>query len=77
MCFSQMWAWFMYAFALILCILQGAELWTPVLVASYNNQIDVLELLIRHGAQLDVRNKVYKLLLYYYTPHPILCTYVL
>ena len=48
----------MYAFALILCILQGAELWTPVLVASDGNQIDVLEQLIHHGAQLDVRNKV-------------------
>ena len=53
-----MWAWFMCAFALILCVLQGAEIWTPVLLASYENQIDVLEILIQHSAQLDVRNEV-------------------
>ena len=37
--------------------LQGREL-TPLHFASYYNQIDVLELLIQHGAQLDVRDKV-------------------
>ena len=50
--------WFMCAFALILCVLQGAEIWTPVLAASYDNQIDILELLIQHNAQLDVRDEV-------------------
>ena len=38
--------------------LQGAQLWTPVILASCNNEIDVLELLIQHSAQLDVRNEV-------------------
>ena len=38
--------------------IQGDEIWTPVLLASYENQVDVLELLIQHGAQLDVRNEV-------------------
>ena len=38
--------------------LQGAEVWTPVLLASDDNHIGILELLIQHGAQLDVRNKV-------------------
>ena len=46
--------------------LQGAELWTPVLIASYSNQIDVLELLIQHSAQLDIRNKVSVILLHNY-----------
>ena len=32
--------------------------WSPVLIASYFNRVDVLELLIQHGAQLDVRGKV-------------------
>ena len=36
--------------------LQGPK-WTPLLLASYANQTDVVELLIQHGAQLDVRNK--------------------
>ena len=36
--------------------LQGAQLWTPVLLASDDSHIDVLEVLIQHGAQLDVRN---------------------
>ena len=44
--------------ALVLCVLQGAEIWTPVFLASYENQIEVLEVLIHHGAQLAVRNKV-------------------
>ena len=39
--------------------LQGAELWTPLLLASYYNEIDVLKLLIQHGAQLDTKNKVH------------------
>jgi hypothetical protein len=42
----------------IYVFLQGAYLWTPVLLASDDNHIDVLELLIQHGAQLDVRNEV-------------------
>ena len=58
MCFFRIWAWFICAFALFLCVLQGAELWTPVLIASDNNHMDILELLIQHGAQPDVRNKV-------------------
>ena len=29
-----------------------------MLLASYENQIDVLEVLIQHGAQLDVQNEV-------------------
>ena len=37
--------------------LQGPE-WTPLLLASYYNQTDVLELLINHGAQLDAVNNV-------------------
>ena len=38
--------------------LQGAYLWTPVLLASDENQIHVLELLIHHGAQLNIRDEV-------------------
>ena len=37
--------------------LQGGE-WTPLLLASYNNHTDVLELLINHGAHLDAVNNV-------------------
>ena len=37
--------------------LQGHE-WTPLLLASYSNQTDVMELLINHGAQLDAVNNV-------------------
>ena len=37
--------------------LQGGK-WTPLLLASYNNHTDVLELLINHGAQLDAVNNV-------------------
>ena len=37
--------------------LQDGE-WTPLLLASYKNQTDVLELLINHGAQLDTVNSV-------------------
>ena len=44
---------------------QGAELWTPLLLASYNNHIDVLELLISHGAHLDAVNNV-SFVKYYY-----------
>ena len=54
MCFSQMWAWFIRDFA----FMQGTQLWTPLLLASNKNHIDVLELLIQHGAQLDVRDQV-------------------
>ena len=37
--------------------LQDGE-WTPLLLASYYNQADVLELLINHGAHLDAVNNV-------------------
>ena len=37
--------------------LQGTEL-TPLHLASYYNQTDVLELLINHGAHLDAVNNV-------------------
>ena len=68
--------WFVCAFALIYDIefFQGAELWTPVLLASHQNQIDVLELLVQHGAQLDVRNQVTLIILLLRT-YPLLCTY--
>ena len=54
MCFSRIWMWFMSAIA----FLQGTYLWTPVLLASYGNQIDILKLLIQHSARLDIRNHV-------------------
>ena len=47
-----------YACFFLCVFLQGAEIWTPVLLASDYNHVDVLEVLIQHGAQLDVRNKV-------------------
>ena len=37
--------------------LQGPK-WTPLLLASYYNQTDILELLINHGAHLDAVNNV-------------------
>ena len=37
--------------------LQGGE-WTPLLLASYYNHTDILELLINHGAHLDAVNNV-------------------
>ena len=37
--------------------LQGTEL-TPLHLASYHNQTDILELLINHGAQLDAVSNV-------------------
>ena len=37
--------------------LQDGE-WTPLLLANYSNHTDVLELLINHGAQLDIINNV-------------------
>ena len=45
--------------------LQGPE-WTPLLLASYNNHTDVLELVINHGAQLDAVNNVSEVLLIYH-----------
>ena len=38
--------------------LQDAE-WSPLLLASYGNHTDVLKLLIQHGVQLDIGNKVH------------------
>ena len=32
--------------------------WTPLLDASDEGKTDVVELLFRHGAQLDIKNKV-------------------
>ena len=32
--------------------------WTPLLDASDYGETDVVELLIKHGAQLDIKNKV-------------------
>ena len=32
--------------------------WTPLLDASDEGETDVVELLIKHGAQLDIKNKV-------------------
>ena len=53
---------YVYYILVTLCnfvFLQGAELWTPLLVASYCNEIDILKLLIQYGAQLDTKNKVH------------------
>ena len=32
--------------------------WTPLFDASKQNHTDVMELLINHGAKLDIKNKV-------------------
>ena len=33
--------------------------WTPLLVSSHQGHTDVIELLIKHGAQLNIKNKVH------------------
>ena len=39
------------------CIIQDTD-WTPLLLAVDESHTDVLELLIKHGAKLDIKNKV-------------------
>jgi hypothetical protein len=54
--------------------LQGAEIWTPLLFASYKNQIDVSKLLIQHGALIDFRNNV-NIIIVLPTHYILLCAY--
>ena len=36
----------------------GQEKWTPLMIASYNGHVDVVNVLLQHGASVDLQNKV-------------------
>ena len=42
----------------IFLYLHGQDKWTPLMIASQNGHVDVVNVLLQHGASVDLQNKV-------------------
>ena len=41
----------------------GQDKWTPLMIVSYNGHVDVVNVLLQHGASVHLQNEVELLLL--------------
>ena len=56
----------------------GQDKWTPLMLASQNGHVDVVNVLLQHGASVDLQDKVklHMLTFLFISPHKYKCIVV-